>query len=362
MSRTLRSPRRFLTTGRRTADTASFEHPWLVNASSKASGVALRNTASPFAPSSLGVFGLLKQRNVEQMGRHFASLHLAQYDFDKEFKSDAARAATAFFAAVDSLDDASNNPNEDSLALLHHVCVPSLANQFTEATEALNKKGLSVRIKLLQSSHRSTHNHNQSSALANTSTAVDLPKSPTSLALLASDPRFAHVPTLKSHITHWHWLFGPSPPPPTHILQHWLNFYSLVIPEQDSHRIEYHELKEIKQSAIDAGIVARVYVHFDARVEFSLVDQRTGIPVLRDVRDGFDLQFTSPMFTPWDDVLEPYVPADGKPLGEGSLWKQNQREEEWRLKWDWRVCDVDYLKFVPVGHSLNLWGGKRKAD
>ncbi|KAI9345018.1 hypothetical protein BDR26DRAFT_857106 [Obelidium mucronatum] len=215
----------------------------------------------------------------------------------------------------------------------------------------------------------STPSPSSSSSSALSALPVDMPKIPHSQALIASDPRFAHLPKLKSHITSWHWIFGPCPPPPDHVYQHWLNFYSVIIPESVSNQMEYHELKDIKEEAVNNGIICRLYVSFDCPIEFSLIDLDTGIPIFKDTRPRFDLQFTSPHYSPWDDVLEPYTPAFGVEMGSGnpkngssSFWKPELRPEEWRLKWDWKVCDVDYLLYQPIGQSVNLWGSSKRKE
>ncbi|ORY39616.1 hypothetical protein BCR33DRAFT_720066 [Rhizoclosmatium globosum] len=297
------------------------------------------------------------------MGRDFATKHLKDYDFNTQFKIDAARSASAFIAALDGLGSPVPEDRDDAESLLAHICAPSLAAKYIASTKQLDALNLRANFKLIPKSSSSSQSQSTSTSTSSsiipstTSTAIDLPKSPSSKALLASDPRFASLPPIPSHISSWHWIFGPCPPPPDHLYQHWLNFYTLVIPQDVSTLMEYHELKDIKNRAIDEGIFVRIYVSFDVNVAVTLSDVRTGIPVYKDVRKGFDLQVTSPHYTPWDEVLEPFAPGAGVEMGQGSFWKPNQRTEEWRLKWDWRVCDVDYLTYVPVGHSVNLWGG-----
>ncbi|KAJ3235724.1 hypothetical protein HDU81_000205 [Chytriomyces hyalinus] len=397
-------------------------YPWLVgNAQGCAGSVRLRTEPSEHSPGKAGLWALLKQRNCEQMGRHAASENMASYSFTNDFPLDATRAALAFADAITlhGLDADSEAPFETAMA-------PSIAATFTNGAQALKGSNLRPVLRFLDADLLPFDS--------------DLPAdSPSSHVALASSPRYAHVKPFKSHITSWHWVYGPCPPPPGYLYQHWLNYYTLVIPQERADDVDYHQLKELKQQATEEGMFVRIYVSFDARVEFSLVDRTTGIPVYKDVRERIDLQFTSPHFTPWDDILEPYTPWDGVPVGvfdepetillnkasaaaavaehlalpsqknsEGvdasetlsatgsssvpssaasnssnslaergeqqpslhqkqqqmpsvkSMFTPRRREEEWRLKWDWRVCDVDYLLHVPVGHSIKLFGGSKK--
>ncbi|KAI8831296.1 hypothetical protein BJ741DRAFT_617212 [Chytriomyces cf. hyalinus JEL632] len=398
-------------------------YPWLVgNAQGCAGSVRLRTEPSEHSPGKAGLWALLKQRNCEQMGRHAASENMASYSFTNDFPIDATRAALAFADAITlhGLDADSETPFETAMA-------PSIAATFTNGAQALKGSNLRPVLRFLD---------------------VDLlpfdsnlpADSVSSHGALASSPRYAHVKPFKSHITSWHWVYGPCPPPPGYLYQHWLNYYTLVIPQERADDVDYHQLKKLKQHATEEGMFVRIYVSFDARVEFSLVDRTTGIPVYKDVRDRIDLQFTSPHFTPWDEILEPYTPWDGVPVGVfdepetillnksssaatqhlalptqkiseavetsetlsaitspsssslystasdnssnslaerqeqqpslpqkrqqmpsvKSMFTPRRREEEWRLKWDWRVCDVDYLLHVPVGHSIKLFGGSKK--
>ncbi|KAI8613280.1 hypothetical protein BC830DRAFT_1170370 [Chytriomyces sp. MP71] len=427
---------------------SSYEYPWLVG-QSRGAGAVLRDRASKHARSQLGLFGLLKQRNAEQMGRHFASMHLGEYPLDADFGRDATRALASFVDWINLTGcapvDAQNT--ED----LNWVAAPSIADRFLQGAKTLHERGLRPFVRLLDAP--------LSNLKVNQLEEQRFP-------LCARHPRYEAINPLKTSITSWHWVFGPCPPPPDHVYQHWLNFYSLIIPASQADKMDYHQLKEIKQHAIDEGIFVRIYVHFDTRVEFSLVDAKSGIPVFKDVRKGIDIQFTSPHYTPWDDIMEPYAPWDGVPVGEfgvpvkpdarqsleppsmapqmldslpapklslfdaskksgetsadtnpyddpisfptlpsssssssstatdpfsettssvpstnanpssievtpakrriqapaleapslRNLFTPRAREEEMRLKWDWRVCDVDYLLYTPIGHSVNIWG------
>jgi hypothetical protein len=58
-----------------------------------------------------------------------------------------------------------------------------------------------------------------------------------------------------------------------------------------------------------------------------------------------DLTWISPHFTRWDELL---IPSEDKEGG-------------WELRWDWRICDVDFLmegvrrKELVKSGKLQLW-------
>ncbi|KAJ3119587.1 hypothetical protein HK100_000243 [Physocladia obscura] len=308
----------------------------------------LRFSESPYSPRQSGLWGALKRRNLEQMGRHFATSLLATHGyrvdaaFDRaspaNFRVDACRAAFAFVTALNDLSSFSTQTNDNSSsnkstnntdsantnyasarALLAHVCAPSLAARFVSATAALTKRNLRVRISFPNTPTTPNQPPNPKH--------VDLPLTNNSAALLASDPRFVNPPNLNPDFSSWHWVFGPlpnsSPNSNTndYVYQHWLDYYSLLIPREKASLLDYESLQKTRQAAIDDGIFVRIYLHFNVPVEFALLDATTGVPLLRDLRrDGFYLQLSSPHFSPFDDLLEPFAPHDGVSMGYGIGW------------------------------------------
>lgn len=60
-------------------------------------------------------------------------------------------------------------------------------------------------------------------------------------------------------------------------------------------------------------------------IEYIVTDLKTGITILCDRRQNVNIEFISPHFGKWDEIF--VLREDGT----------------WKLKWEWRVSDIDYL-------------------
>ncbi|KAJ3083090.1 hypothetical protein HK102_001265 [Quaeritorhiza haematococci] len=133
---------------------------------------------------------------------------------------------------------------------------------------------------------------------------------------------------LDIRVTGVNFTYGPYPPPPDHVVQNWWNFVNLVIPKEDSFFKSYPDQKRVMQRAMDEGVYIKVDTVLEAHVEFVLWDENGGagaMPLMRDRRKRIEIQFVSPHFNPWDEIFE--LDERGK----------------WRLRWQWRVSDIDHL-------------------
>jgi hypothetical protein len=128
----------------------------------------------------------------------------------------------------------------------------------------------------------------------------------------------------KLRVTGFHFTYGPYPAPPKYVAQNWVNIITLVIPEEDSMFISQPHQKRLMKKAQDDGCYMKIDVQATMDIEF-VVKDKNDIPIIRDKRDRVDLQFVSPHFTPWDEIFD--LQADGT----------------WRLRWAWRLSDIDHL-------------------
>ena len=122
-----------------------------------------------------------------------------------------------------------------------------------------------------------------------------------------------------------HLTFGPFPPPPDYVIQHWWSILSLVVPKEDSEFISHLQQKRVLKEAQEQGIFMRLNVRIMNRVEFKVIDSLSGVEIFSDTRDYVDLEFMSPHFNPWDELQD------------------LDKKGEWELKWKWRMSDVDFL-------------------
>ncbi|KAJ3307599.1 hypothetical protein HDU76_004512 [Blyttiomyces sp. JEL0837] len=158
-----------------------------------------------------------------------------------------------------------------------------------------------------------------------------------------------HTPKLlikgepRVRITSLYFTYGPYPAPETYVHQEWLNMLCLVIPEQDSEFISHPHQKKVMNKAMDDGVFIKIRTHVDVDMEFVVSDQND-IPYIRDKRKSLEVEFISPHFTPWDEIFDHVEGGD------------------WKLKWDWRVSDVDGLlanSLPPVGKKARInWADK----
>ncbi|TPX36635.1 hypothetical protein SmJEL517_g01306 [Synchytrium microbalum] len=109
--------------------------------------------------------------------------------------------------------------------------------------------------------------------------------------------------------------------------QHWWGLMTLIIPLEDSKFTTQQGQREFLERCIDQGAYIKVIVALDSEADFAIMDVNNvdGAPLLRDSRQKIVLEFRSPRFSAYDEVLE--LDEKGK----------------WRLRWQWRVSDIDYL-------------------
>ncbi|KAI8847938.1 hypothetical protein BC829DRAFT_444159 [Chytridium lagenaria] len=113
-------------------------------------------------------------------------------------------------------------------------------------------------------------------------------------------------------------------PTPSYVAQSWLGLFTLMIPGHDAGFTSQQHQRRVLKAAEDDGCYIKVRCRVDAKVVMTVVDEKTGIPVLRDRRESVEMEFVSPHFSPWDEIFE-------------------EVEGGWRLKWCWRIADVDFL-------------------
>ncbi|KAJ3256390.1 hypothetical protein HK103_005519 [Boothiomyces macroporosus] len=124
-------------------------------------------------------------------------------------------------------------------------------------------------------------------------------------------------------VTGAHLYYGPFPAPEGYVAQNWLGFLTLIIPGEHSNFENHTRQKELLKSASDEGVYFRIDTIVETDIEIIVTDDSTGLPVLRDRRTRFGVTFTSPHFTPWDEIFD------------------LQPDYSWKLKWDWKMSDVD---------------------
>ena len=122
-----------------------------------------------------------------------------------------------------------------------------------------------------------------------------------------------------------HLTFGPYPPPPDHVIQHWWSIMSLIVPKEDSEFISHLQQKRVLKEAQENGIFMRLNVRLMNNVEFRVVNSQSSEILFSDKRNFVDLEFMSPHFNPWDELQE------------------LDQEGEWNLKWNWKLSDIDFL-------------------
>jgi hypothetical protein len=120
--------------------------------------------------------------------------------------------------------------------------------------------------------------------------------------------------------------------------------------------VNYPSQKELEKEAMDAGC----YIKLDAIINFkqplemrvlkwNLENGGTCEIVHTDRRKAMNIQFITPHFTPWDEIFE-LVPRGQEEESTATFMgiKREIPEDDhgarrWRLRFDWRVSDVDYL-------------------
>ncbi|KAH6576280.1 hypothetical protein BASA60_004579 [Batrachochytrium salamandrivorans] len=188
-------------------------------------------------------------------------LHHPVYRFPSQFLTDTSESITAIFKAL------SDPAMASSPEMLEPLMVRGLINHFAPAYDSLAARG-----------HR--------------------PK-----FILHSTPSIR----LKSIML----TYGPYPPPEGYVMQDWFKFLRLIIPRTDADFETHPRQREIFKAAQDEGVFIRATVVVNCDLEFVIEDIASGdMPLLRDRRSRFEIQFVSPHFTPWDNLFV----AEGDPL------------------------------------------------
>ncbi|KAJ3112776.1 hypothetical protein HDU96_004191 [Phlyctochytrium bullatum] len=280
-------------------------YPWLL--SSVPARPQHLNEPIPVPNTVPGFWDTMKQNHLLQLGINRAKvvLHDPAYEFPHDFQRDAAKVFKRFLGA---LSDPSSAASEDQLS---ELMLKRLAREFVAGWADLQSKGRRAELSLKD---------------------FDAPAS-------------APTPTPTVHVKSLYFTYGPYPVPPGYISQAWLGLFTIVIPEEDAHFVSHPRQKRVLRAAEDDGCYFTVRCRIPQTVYFRIVDEETGAVVLRDRREGVEVEFISPHFTPWDEIFE--LQPDGT----------------WKLRWMWRLSDVDSLLSSrvprPVATSIQvLMGGE----
>jgi hypothetical protein len=122
-------------------------------------------------------------------------------------------------------------------------------------------------------------------------------------------------------ITGFHFTFGPLEIPNGYVQQEWFEFVTIILPEADSTFVSHPRQNELLEMAKLQGCHFRVDCLVRGDLEFVLY--RKDLPLLRDKRDSFKVSFTSPHFTPHQEIFK--LKNDGT----------------WELLWNWKIIDID---------------------
>ncbi|KAI9206614.1 uncharacterized protein BJ171DRAFT_496333 [Polychytrium aggregatum] len=251
------------------------DYPWLLS------------TAPPRQESPT-VWSVLKEKHFLALGIERAKkhLHYPAYDFPMIFTEDIEPVVTNLFATLSD-----RNCSEETL---QPVMIRALVDRFLPAYRAMQEKGQRVEF------------------------------------VLCGKP--------VASVTGLHFTYGPYPAPPDYVTQHWWNFLTLMVPEEDGLYQSHSQYKALMQRAMDDGVYMKINCRVKCDLEFILWD-KNDIPLVRDRRQRVDIQFISPHFTPWDEIFD--TDDAGK----------------WHLKWAWRVSDIDDMikaQQPPVSTNIQI--------
>ena len=126
----------------------------------------------------------------------------------------------------------------------------------------------------------------------------------------------------KVRVNKLHFYYGPSPIPENYITQNWLDLISITLPQEDAVFESHGRQSELMQRAEKEGCYFRIDTTIDVDLEFTLFNEN-GLPLIRDCRSFVDVEFTSPHFTPFDEIFD------------------LQEDGTWKLGFPWRIVDID---------------------
>jgi hypothetical protein len=193
------------------------------------------------------------------------------YAFPHQFQTDASNLVKESFRLLSSSDSKSKE-------MLEKYMVQGLASKFQIGNDNLSKQ-------------------NQSASFS-----------------ITSDPIIV--------INSFHFTYGPFPIPPDYVAQDWFEFITIMLPKEDSVFESHPRQNELLSKAEDQGCHFRVNTTVEMEIEFT-INNAQSLPLIRDKRQFIDISFTTPHFSPWDQIFD--LQSDGT----------------WKLNWDWKIFDID---------------------
>lgn len=126
----------------------------------------------------------------------------------------------------------------------------------------------------------------------------------------------------KVKINGYYFTYGPFPIPNNFVGQDWLDSITFILPKEDAEFTSHPRQTEIVKIATESGCYVRIDCSVECKVDYTIKDIQSDIPLIRDSRKSFECSFTSPFFTPWDEIFRF---ENGK----------------WVLNWKWKISDID---------------------
>jgi hypothetical protein len=103
-----------------------------------------------------------------------------------------------------------------------------------------------------------------------------------------------------------------------------MDFISLVVPIAESSFVSHPAQNALMARAIKQGLILRVYGLVHAKIEWTVREKSSGLVVLRDVREVFEVALESPHLVSEQDVVA-----------------LDEATGAFGLGFQWRVCDID---------------------
>jgi hypothetical protein len=122
-------------------------------------------------------------------------------------------------------------------------------------------------------------------------------------------------------LTGMHFTYGPFPPPDSYVGQQWFDLITIMLPKQYAEFESHPRQKQLMEQAEAEGCHVRIDTTVELDLEFVLSNAQ-GLPLLRDRRSFIDISFTSPHFTPWDQIFDLDL------------------EGNWKLNWSWKIANI----------------------